>query len=153
MTTDMTPDRPETPPNAFKAKLVAGTALVLLFGSGVVVGLAWDQTLPASTTEEVRDDRRSDRDGRRRQLIVEGVGLSVVQKASVDSLVVFHRQRMSDLDREVRQRSRSVIGDLREEIKLVLTDDQRAQYEVLLEEDDARRAAERAARRRNNSKK
>lgn len=133
---------------AFKAKLVAGTALVVLFASGVVVGRAWDQTANANTLEEVSPNERSERTGRRR-LIVDNVGLSAVQKAAVDSLVVFHRQRMSDLDTEFQPRYRTVIGDLREEIKQVLTDDQRVRYEVLLVEHDE----ERAARRRNRSEK
>ena len=64
MTMDMVPEIPPSSPSALKAKLVAGTALVLLFGSGIVVGLAWDQTANASTPEEVTADRRSDRDGR-----------------------------------------------------------------------------------------
>jgi hypothetical protein len=42
-----------------------------------------------------------------------------------------------------------VIRDLREEIKLVLTDDQRLRYDVLLAEHDAARAE----RRRSTSKK
>ena len=42
-----------TIPSAFRAKMVAGTALVLLFGSGVVVGLALDQTASAVTPDEV----------------------------------------------------------------------------------------------------
>ena len=45
--------------SAFKAKMVAATALIFLFGSGVVVGLAWDQTASASTPEEVRRSERS----------------------------------------------------------------------------------------------
>ena len=136
-------------PSAFKAKTVAGTALVLLFGSGVAVGLAWDQTASASTPEGVRTGERSETGERRHRLIVDNVGLSAVQKAAVDSLVVFHRERMSDLDAEFRPRYRAVIGDLREEIKQVLTDDQRGKYDVLLAEHDARRAT----RRRSNSKK
>ena len=135
--------------SAFKAKTVAATALILLFGSGVVVGLAWDQMANANTLEEVRRDTRGERDGRRRRMIVDNVGLSTVQKASVDSLVSFHRQRMSDLDREFQPRYRTLIADLREEIKLVLTDDQRKRYDVLLAERDA----EHAERRRNNSRK
>jgi len=136
-------------PSAFKTNMVAGTALVLLFGSGVVVGLAWDGTASARLPEEVRPEEGSrGREGRRR-MIVDNVGLSVVQKAEVDSLVVFHRQRMSDLDMEFRPRYRVVIHDLREEIKQVLTDDQRVRYEVLLAERDARRAK----RRRGNSEK
>ncbi len=136
-------------PTALKAKMVAGTALVLLFGSGVVVGLAWDRTASAGTPEEARTEEESrGREGRRR-MIVDNVGLSALQKAEVDSLVVFHRQRMSDLDTEFRPRYRAVIHDLREEIKQVLTDDQRVRYEVLLAERDARRAK----RRRGNSEK
>jgi hypothetical protein len=42
-----------------------------------------------------------------------------------------------------------VIADLREEIKRMLTDDQRVQYDVLLAEHDAMRAE----RRRGDSKK
>ena len=135
--------------SALKAKIVATTALILLFGSGVVVGLALDQTANASTPEEVRRDSRSERERGRRRLIVENVGLSTVQKAAVDSLVSVYRQGMSDLDREFQPRYRTLIADLREEIKLVLTDDQRATYDVLLAEHDA----ERTARRRNNSRK
>ena len=135
--------------SALKARMVAAAALILLFGSGVVVGLAWDQTASASTPGEVRAEERSEREGRRRSLIVDDVGLSTVQKASVDSLVVFHRQRMSDLDAEFRPRYRTVIADLREEIKQVLTVDQRVRYDVLLAEHDA----ERTARRRKNSRK
>ncbi len=135
--------------SAFKAKMVAATALVLLFGSGVVVGRAWDQTAGAVTPDEVRTRRATEEGEGRRRMIVDNVGLSAVQKAAVDSLVVFHRQRMSALDREFRPRYRAVIDDLREEIKQVLTDDQRVMYDVLLAEHDA----ERAARRRNRPEK
>ena len=136
-------------PSPFKVRMVAGTALVLLFGSGVVVGLAWDQTASAGLPGEVRTEEGSKgREGRRR-MIVDNVGLNTVQKAAVDSLVVFHRQRMSDLDTEFRPRYRAVIRDLREEIKQVLTDDQRLRYDVLLAEHDAARAE----RRRNASEK
>jgi hypothetical protein len=113
----------------------------------MIAGLPTDSL--ANTLEEVRGDTRGERDGRRRRLMVENVGLSTVQKAAVDSLVSVHRPRMSDLGREFQPRYRTVIADLREEIKLVLTDDQRATYDVLLAEYDA----ERTARRRNNSRK
>ena len=136
-------------PSPFKARIVAATALALLFGSGVVVGLAWDQTASAGPPEQVRTEEESrGREGRRR-LIVDNVGLDAVQKAAVDSLVVFHRQRMSDLDTEFRPRYRAVIRDLREEITLVLTDDQRLRYDVLLAEHDEARAE----RRRSTSEK
>ena len=113
-----------------------------------MVGVALDKTATASTVDVVRDDDRRESDGPRR-LVVDNVGLSAAQKAAVDSLVVFHRQRMSDLEAEFRPRHRDVFEDLRAEIKEVLTDDQRARYEVLLAERDAKRAE----RRRKSSKK
>jgi len=128
--------------SVFKVRIVAVAALVLFFGSGIVVGMAWDQTASASTPEETSDETRSERSGRR-PLIVEGVGLTALQKTSVDSLVSFHRKRMSDLNEEFRPRYRAVIADLREEIKGVLTDDQREMYDTLLAESDARRRARR----------
>jgi hypothetical protein len=128
--------------SVFKVKIVAVAALVLFFGSGIVVGMAWDQTASASTPEETSDETRPERSGRR-PLIVEGVGLTALQKTSVDSLVSFHRKRMSDLNEEFRPRYRAVIADLREEIKGVLTDDQREMYDTLLAESDARRRARR----------
>jgi len=137
---------------AFGAKILAGIALVLLFGSGVVVGLAWDQTANANTLEEIPDEP-SRREGERRTMIVDNVGLSAPQKATVDSLYFFHRQRMSDLDSSFRQWSQAVISDLIAEIKQVLDDEQRVEYDVLLAEHDERRTAERAARRRNPAKK
>jgi hypothetical protein len=127
----------------FKVKIVAVAALVLFFGSGIVVGMAWDQTASTSTPEETRDQTRSERRRGRRTLIVEGVGLTAFQKASVDSLVSFHRKRMSELNEEFRPRYRAVVADLREEIKGVLTDDQREMYDTLLAETDARRRARR----------
>ena len=135
--------------SAFKAKMVAGSALALLFGSGVVVGLAWDQTASADTPDEVRTSEVPEAAAGRRAMIVDDVGLSSIQKTAVDSLVVFHRQRMSHLNVELRRRSRAVIEDLREDIKQVLTDDQRVMYDVLLAEHDA----ERAERRRNKASK
>ena len=128
--------------SVFKVRIVAVAALVLFFGSGIVVCMAWDQTASASTPEETSDETRSERSGRR-PLIVEGVGLTALQKTSVDSLVSFHRKRMSDLNEEFRPRYRAVIADLREEIKGVLTDDQREMYDTLLAESDARRRARR----------
>ncbi len=133
--------------SAFKAKMVAATALALLFGSGVVVGLAWDQTATASTPEEVRRDGRSGREERtRRPMIVDRVGLSTVQKATVDSLYFFYGQRLSNLNTDFRPRYRTVMSDFEVEIRQVLTDEQRVTYDALVLE----REAQHATRRRNN---
>ena len=133
--------------SAFKPKMVAAVALVFLFGSGVVVGLAWDETASASTPEEARTGERSGRSERgertRRPMIIDRVGLSDVQKATIDSLYYFHGQRLSDLNTEFRPRFYAVMSDSREEMRQVLTDDQRATYDALVLEHTTRRTTRR----------
>ena len=119
-----------------KVKVIASVALTLLFGSGIVVGMAWERTVSASTPEDVSGETRSERSGERRHMIVEEVSLTASQKTSIDSLVSFYRDRMSELGQEFRSRYRAEIVDLREEIKEVLTEDQLQMYE----NDDRRRA-------------
>jgi len=139
--------------SALKARLVAAAALVLLFGSGVVVGLALDQTAAASTAGAVPREARSERDGGRRPMIVDRVGLSMVQKAAVDSLYSFHRQRMSDLNTDFRPRYRAVMNDFRVEIRQVLTDPQLVRYDVLLAEFEEERTARRHGNSSGNSRR
>ena len=124
-----------------KVKVIASVALTLLFGSGIVVGMAWERTVSASTPEDVSDETKPERSGERRRMIVEEVSLTAPQKTSIDSLVSFYRDRMSELGQEFRSRYRAEIVDLREEIKEVLTEDQLQMYEALLEENDDRRRA------------
>ena len=131
------------------AKVAVGAALTLLFGSGIVVGLAWDQTANASVPEAPSAAEPEAEKERKNGRIVDAVGLSEVQDESVDSLVAYHRSRMRDLDAEFRPRYRAVIEDLREEIKGILTDEQRSEYNVLLDEHDAKRRS----RRSGNSRK
>ena len=128
----------------FRAKAVAGAAVVLLFGSGVVVGLAWDQTASASPPEVTSTEEVEAEENRNGGRIVDRVGLSVAQDTSVDSIVAYHRGRIHDLDHEFRPRYRAMINDLREEIKGVLTDDQRSMYQTLLDEYDAERRSRRS---------
>ncbi len=132
--------------SAFKAKLVAATALVFLFGSGVVVGLAWDQTASASTPTETRSEERSERERTRRPMTIDRVDLSPVQKATVDSLYFFYGQRLSDLNTDFRPRYRAVMSDFRVELRQVLTDEQRVTYDALVVEHEAGHTS----RRRNN---
>ena len=131
----------------FKAKILAGTALALLFSSGVIVGLAWDRTATVATANEVREERGRRGRGGDNGMIVDNVGLTTVQKSSVDSLVAHYRGRMKGLSEEFnaeyRPRYRALITDLREEIKQVLTEEQSTMYESLLAEHDARRRTRR----------
>ena len=132
--------------SAFKAKLVAAAALAFLFGSGVVVGLAWDQTASASTPTETRRGERSERERTRYPMTIDRVGLSAVQKATVDSLYFFYGQRLSDLTTDFQPRFRAVMSDFRTELRQLLTEDQRVTYDSLVLEQEAGHTS----RRRNN---
>ena len=132
--------------SAFKAKLVAVTALAFLFGSGVAVGLAWDQTASASTPTETRRGERSERERTRHPMTIDRVGLSAVQKATVDSLYFFYGQRLSNLTTDFRPRFLDVMSDFRADLRQILTEDQRVIYDSLVLE----RETSHTSRRRNN---
>ncbi len=132
--------------SAFKAKLVAVTALAFLFGSGVAVGLAWDQTASASTPTETRRGERSERERTRYPMTIDRVGLSAVQEATVDSLYFFYGQRLSNLTTDFRPRFLDVMSDFRADLRQILTEDQRVMYDSLVHE----REAGHTSRRRNN---
>lgn len=130
-----------------KPKLITAMILTVLFGSGFVMGIAWDGRLDASPAS-AEDGRAPGEEGRRRGLIVEGVGLSAEQKESVDAVVNEYRQEMKALQEEFRPRYRSIIAGTRDGIKELLSTEQAAEYEALLVEHDARRA-ERSSRKSN----
>jgi hypothetical protein len=132
--------------SAFKAKLVAATALVFLFGSGVAVGLAWDQTASAGTLTETRRGERSERERTRHPMTIDRVGLSAVQEATVDSLYFFYGQRLSDLNTDFQPRFGAVMSDFRAELRQILTEDQRVTYDLLVLEQEA----DHTSRHRNN---
>lgn len=132
--------------SAFKPKLVAATALVFLFGSGVAVGLAWDQTASAGTLTETRRGERSERERTRHPMTIDRVGLSTVQKATVDSLYFFYGQRLSDLNTDFQPRFGAVMSDFRAELRQILTEDQRVTYDLLVLEQEA----DHTSRHRNN---
>ena len=79
-------------------------------------------------------------------LLVEQVGLSEVQREKVDSIVGYYRTQMSTLHQEFDQaystRFRELNRLVREEVRAVLTDDQRTVYDSL-QADWARRRQER----------
>ena len=79
-------------------------------------------------------------------MTIDRVGLSAVQKTTVDSLYFFYGQRLSDLNRDFQPRFRAVMNDFRVELRQILTEDQRVMYDLLVLE----READHTLRRRNN---
>lgn len=141
-----------------RARLFAVLLLLLVLAAGFAMGFAVHRTVraedPAGEETEAfegrsgreyprgdeGDRRRGERDHRR--LIVEQVGLSAEQKAKVDSIVAFHRERMEALSQEFQEayapRYRAVLEETRSSIKDVLTPEQRTAYDSLLNRWDRR---------------
>ncbi len=132
--------------SARRTRLATVGILVLILGTGFVIGLAWERGLvaaPAGSIEEVAEVEEGSDEGRRRGLIVERVGLTVEQKALVDSIVTHNRDLMRDLRREYRTGHRGLIESTRTALKSALTAEQAIQYDSLLAEYDRRRREER----------
>lgn len=138
-------------------RILTGVVIVAVFAAGLLLGFAGGQGTSAATSQDepaaVGSEEPSrngdDRDRRDRRPMYERVGPSEQQLIQIDSILVVHRGRMRDLHEEFRgnydPRYRALIVQAREAIKTVLTDEQAAEYQVLLDESDRRRA-ERDAR-------
>lgn len=142
-----------------RTRLATILILLLILATGAVLGVALDRRIEArspsaseaSPQDEAgpsgEDEAEGEESPRRRRLIVEQVGLSSDQKTQVDSIVARYRQEMRDLHDELQAewqeaytpRYRGLLEEVREEIKGVLTSDQRMEYDSLLVEYDRRR--------------
>lgn len=149
-----------------KTRLLSLGVLLTVLAAGFAMGLAWERRSgalraenPAAGEAAERGSRDGgDRDGsekRERRLIIDRVGLTPEQEMRVDSIVRVHRQAMKELQREFRAeynpRYRALIQETRDEIRGLLTLEQRTTYDSLLAEHDRRREREREegkARRR-----
>lgn len=141
-----------------RTRLLTAGMLFAVFGAGVLLGLAADSELGASTATEVMTVAEADTDAdpdsqsvaedTSRRRIYHEVEPNESQLALIDSIVKEHRARTTALDEELRAEYqvgfRSILLDTREAIKSVLTPEQAAEYQRLLDEYDEERAAERA---------
>ena len=140
-----------------RTKLVAGTVLAAVFGSGLLMGYVADRHLLAdgaaiAATPSASAPSAPEGERPRRPLVYEQLNPSPAQTAVIDSIMSVHRQRMNGLDKEYREartlyqaRYDALIQETREAIAGVFPPDVAVEYRRLLAEFDERRAAERAA--------
>jgi len=153
-----------------RARLTTALVLFLVLAAGVVLGVALDRRFETKDVlrgpsgrpdvegrsrgfdSRSRDSSQShapfqpgDSSQRRRSLIVEQVGLTEAQKGQVDSIVGYHRARMRTLhdefDEAYMTRYREITQTTRDEIKAILTTEQRMAYDSLVVDWDRRREA------------
>ena len=128
--------------NAPRTRLITALLLAVVFGSGLVVGLAVDSNLVAGPVEEPAAEEAESNE-RRRTNLYDQVGPNETQKTSIDSIVREHRESMKLLHREFREaydpRYRDLLEETREAIKGVFDSEQALAYDSLLAEFDRRR--------------
>lgn len=132
-----------------RARLGAVAILVLVFGSGVALGLAWDRHLTAAPPVTMADSTATgggdeEAEKERRPPMYRQVGeLTGEQEARIDSIVQHHRGAMKELQQEFRSnwdpRYWAIVDRTRSGIRSVMTAEQIARYDSLVVEYDRER--------------
>ena len=117
-----------------RVRLLGFGLLAVTFVVGALAGAAIDRAVVGDPEERPRQERRDDDDGdRRRSFIIDRVEMSDAQRQTVDSILERRADRMRAVWREVEPRFHAISDSARSEIMEVLTPEQRAEYEELLE--------------------
>lgn len=125
-----------------QATWISALVLAVVFGSGIVVGAAFDGMSSEATAAAEPEDAVNQTPERRRPLMYEQVGITDEQRVVIDSIVVANRTLLRANRAEMDSLYRGLVLDTREAIKAVMDEDQRTRYDVLLAERDAENAAE-----------
>lgn len=132
-----------------RMRLVTALLLLVVFGSGLTIGLAVDRDRAAGPVDDPPTEE-TDATQERRVPMWEQVGPNETQKASIDSIVRDHRGAMKSLHREFNEayspRYQALVAETREAIKSVFDPDQRVVYDSLLVDWDRRREEDRERR-------
>jgi Spy/CpxP family protein refolding chaperone len=127
--------------------------LAVVFVSGLLLGLAADSNLSAEPPAVVATASEGDEPEAepRRRYIYEQVEPTPEQSALIDSMMNDYRESRGSLEEELRKGYRELrstydpqyqrlVRDIRGAIKDVLSEEQAAEYQVLLDDFDRRRA-------------
>ncbi|HSM03500.1 MAG TPA: hypothetical protein VK858_02715 [Longimicrobiales bacterium] len=124
-----------------QATFTTALVLVVVFGSGALVGAAVDGLRGGEDPEEqVREDGEGEQE-RRRTPMYEQVGISDEQRVVIDSIMVANRTKVRAERAEYDSAYRAIVEETRAAILSVMNPEQQVQYDSLLAESDARRAA------------
>ncbi|HEX5725776.1 MAG TPA: hypothetical protein VFX98_09950 [Longimicrobiaceae bacterium] len=136
-------------PTTSRTRLLGMALLTATFVAGGLAGAAFSRGLeareptPAAATSarECEGDRRGGRTA-----ILDQLGLSADQRAAIDRIMERRRTETEAFWNQEGVRMRAIVDSTREEIRTVLTPEQRARYDQLRAEHKERRKAEHAAR-------
>jgi hypothetical protein len=130
-----------------QATLTTGLVLAVVFGSGLLVGAAFDGAWSSEADAAVEpEDAVKQPTEERRTPMYEQVGVTDDQRVVIDSIVVANRTRVRANRAAYDSTYRVIVEETRAAIKDVMEPEQRDRYDSLLAENDARRAAREAER-------
>ncbi len=139
-----------TTTSARRARLLGATLLAAVFVGGAFSGAAVDRMIASgagAAQPPAEPDRREGRD-EHRGYIFEQLDLAPEQRARIDAVLEHRRAQMDTFWIEARPRLRSIVDSAREDIREVLTPEQRAEYDRLRAEHEAAKERERDGRDR-----
>lgn len=114
-----------------RVRLLGFGLLAVTFLVGGLAGAALDRAVAGDARAEARDARPSGGD-RERNYIIDRVDMSDGQRAAIDSILERRVHRMRALWHDVSPQLNAITDSARMEIMEVLTPEQEAQYESLL---------------------
>jgi Spy/CpxP family protein refolding chaperone len=134
---------------ATRLRISATLILVLVFGSGILVGLALDRAVstatgaPADPTEMVSEDAEVVMEEEpARGYVIDEVTMVAEQRQQVESILEAYREQVAQAAERHREEFSDLAAATREAFYGILSDAQKAQYDSLL---DVRRAERDAA--------
>jgi len=126
-----------------RTRLTTVVVLIVVFGAGILLGMAADRSMVATPAAEAARPAESE-DSARRGPLWEQVGPSDAQKIVIDSIVAEYRTAMKALHAEFNAaydpRYRALLDETRAAIKGVLTPEQAHAYDSLVAERDRQHA-------------
>ena len=116
-----------------RVRVLGFGVLAVTFIAGALTGAAIDRGLVQDDRTVVRAERSGDGRDEGRRYIIDRVDMSEDQRATIDSILERRVDRMQAVWREVEPHLDAITDSARSEIMSVLTAEQRAEYEAMLE--------------------
>lgn len=129
-----------TPNGARRARLLGALLLAVVFVGGAFGGAAIDRLVVGGASEKSARAERNcdgDRDGHRGSLI-DQIDLTPEQRERVDQVLERRRVQLDSFWVAARPQLRAIVDGTRDEIRAIMTPEQRAEYDRLRAERNAR---------------
>ena len=139
-----------------KNKFSALASLVLVFGSGILVGAVGHRLYMVNTVATAPRPTRPDPEEVRKHIVAEmrdRVKLDDSQTAKLNQIYDTTRQKFDELHKKGSQESRAIWDQQKEEIKAILRPDQVTLYEQYQKERDEQHRKERERRQQEGKTK